>query len=143
MGGNRFCYNTPPAGTGEIKMPDSFLVPETKVEANGAGPALEIGSSAGKTLLLTLGITKIVEQESLDASIWGSVDGNDWGAKPLGAFPQKFYAGTYTLLLDLSAKPEVKYLQARWQVSRWGVGSTTPMFQFYVFAEPVSEAKTA
>lgn len=124
-------------------MPNQFLVPETKVEANGSGSALELGSAAGKTLLLTLGITKIVEQESLDVTIWASTDGNDWGAKPLAAFPQKFYDGTYTLLLDLSGKPEARYIQARWQVGRWGVGSTTPMFQFYVFAEPLAAAKTA
>lgn len=125
-------------------MPNQFLVLETKVEANGTGPTLDLGSAAGKTLLLTLGITKIVEQESLDVSIWGSADGTTWSPKPLIAFPQKFYVGTYTLLLDLSAKPDVKYIQARWQVSRWGVGSTTPMFQFYVFAESAPAAvKTA
>ena len=124
-------------------MPNQFLVSETKVEANGSGPALELGSAAGKTLLLTLGITKIVEQESLDLTIWASADGATWDAKPLAAFPQKFYAGTYTMLLDLSGKPEVKYIQARWHVSRWGVGSTTPMFQFYVFAEPLAAARTA
>ena len=124
-------------------MPNHFLVAETKVEADGSGPALELGSAAGKTLLLTLGITKIVEQESLDVAIWGSPDGNDWGAKPLAAFPQKFYAGAYTLLVDLSANPAARYLQARWQVNRWGVGSKTPMFVFYVFAEAVSQAKTA
>jgi hypothetical protein len=124
-------------------MPNNFLVPETKVEANGSGPSLDLGSSAAQTLLLTLGITKIVEQESLDVSIWGSADGTEWGAKPLLAFPQKFYAGTYTILLDLADKPEVRYLQARWHVERWGVGSTTPMFTFYLFAEPAAEAKTA
>ena len=119
-------------------MPNNFLAPETKVEADGAGPALDLGSSAGRTLLLTLGITKIVEQESLDVAIWGSADGTDWGAKPLVGFPQKFYAGTYTLLLDLSAKPDLRQLQARWKVARWGVGSTTPMFTFYIFAEPAT-----
>ena len=124
-------------------MPNNFLVSETRVEADGAAPTLDLGPSAGRTLLLTLGITKIVEQESLDVAIWGSADGNDWGAKPLLAFPQKFYAGTYTLLLDLSAKPDVRRLQARWKVARWGVGSTKPMFTFYVFAEPASQAKTA
>jgi len=126
-----------------MTMPNDFLIAETKVEADGAGPALDIASSAGKTLLLTLGITKIVEQESLDVAIWGSADGTDWGAKPLIAFPQKFYAGIYTLLLDLSSTPAVKYMQARWQVGRWGVGSKTPMFVFYIFAEPVAQAKTA
>ncbi len=124
-------------------MPNNFLAPETKVEANGTGPTLELGSASGRSLLLTLGITKIVEQESLDVLIWGSADGSDWGTKPLLAFPQKFYAGVYTLLLNLSGKPEIHHLQARWQVARWGVGSTKPMFQFYVFAEAVSQAKTA
>ena len=85
----------------------------------------------------------IVEQESLDVSIWGSADGKEWGAKPLIAFPQKFYVGVYTILLDLSAHPEVRYLQARWQVARWGVGSTKPMFTFYVFAEELAQVRTA
>ena len=124
-------------------MPNNFLVPETKVEADGSAPALDLGSSAGRTLLLTLGIAKIVEQESLDLSIWGSADGTDWGAKPLAAFPQKFYMGTYTILLDLGAKPEVRFLQARWKTARWGVGSIKPMFIIYVFAEPAAQAKTA
>jgi len=121
-------------------MPNQFLVPETKVEANGSGPALDLGPAAGRTLLLSLGITKIVEQESLDVSIWGSPDGAAWGAKPLIAFPQKFYTGIHTLLLDLGAHSEARHLQARWQLSRWGVGSTQPMFQFYIFAEPAAAA---
>jgi len=124
-------------------MADNFLLPETTIEANGSGPALALGSSAGQTLLLTLGITKIVEQESLDVAIWGSNDGTAWGDKPLAAFPQKFYLGTYTLLLDLSGKPEIQHLQARWQVGRWGVGSNKPMFVAYIFAEAASSVMTA
>ena len=42
---------------------------------------------------MTLAITKIIEQESLDLSIFGSADGATWGAKPIAAFPQKFYCG--------------------------------------------------
>jgi hypothetical protein len=117
-------------------MPNNFLVPETQVQANGSGPALELGASAGQPILLTLGITKIVEQESLEVAVWGSADGQEWGSAPLIAFPQKFYDGTYSILLDLGKRPEVKFLQARWKVARWGVGSTQPMFRFYVFAEP-------
>lgn len=118
-------------------MPNAFLVPpDTQVEANGNGPVLEVGSSAGKAILITLGITKIVEQESLDVSVWGSADGQEFGTAPLMAFPQKFYVGVHASLLDLSLHPEAKYLQARWKVARWGVGSTKPMFTFYVFAEP-------
>jgi hypothetical protein len=124
-------------------MPNSFLVPETKVTEDGTGPVLNLGPAAGKMLLLTLGITDIVEQESLDVAVWGSADGADWGAQPLLAFPQKFYRGTYALLLDLSERPEVRHLQARWKVARWGVGSTTPLFGFYVFAEPFAEGQAA
>jgi len=124
-------------------MPNNFLVPETKVEEKGTGPALVLGASAGAALLLTLGITKIVEQQSLDLSIWGSADGQQWEAKPLLAFPQKFYVGTSTLLLDLSSRPEIRYLRAHWQVARWGVGSNRPLFVFYVFAEPLPQARTA
>lgn len=118
-------------------MPNNFLVPpDSQVEANGSGRVLELGASAGRMVLLTLGITKIVEQESLDVSIWGSADGKEFGAAPLFAFPQKFYVGVYAALLDLSKHPDVRCLQARWKVARWGVGSTKPMFTFYVFAEP-------
>ena len=124
-------------------MPDSFLVPETSVEKDGSGPALDLGSSAGAPIALTLGITKIVEQESLDVAIWGSPDGQDWGAKPLAAFPQKFYQGVYTILLDLGAHPGARYLQARWKVARWGVGATQPAFRFYLFVEPFPKARTA
>ena len=124
-------------------MPNSFLVAESKVTENGSGAPLELGVSAGKMLLLTLGITNIAEQQSLDVAVWGSAEGSDWGAKPLLVFPQKFYRGTYALLLDLGQRPEARYLQARWQVARWGVGSTTPMFVFYVFAEPFVEGRAA
>jgi hypothetical protein len=117
-------------------MPNSFLVPETSVEKDGSGPALDLGSSAGAPVALTLGITKILEQESLDVSIWGSADGQDWGPKPLTAFPQKFYQGVYTILLDLSTQASVRHLQARWKLARWGVGSTKPAFSFYIFVEP-------
>jgi hypothetical protein len=124
-------------------MPNNFLVPETQAEKDGSGEPLDVGAAAGGPLALTLGITKIVEQESLDVSIWGSADGKEWGAKPLAAFPQKFYQGVYTILLDLAAHPEVRFLQARWKLARWGVGHTQPVFSFYVFAEAFPEARTA
>jgi len=82
---------------------------------------------------MTLGITRIIEQQSLDLSIWGSADGVDWGTKPLASFPQKFYCGTYQLALDLYDHPEVKYIRAKWQVNRWGKGDPRPLFAFYLF----------
>ena len=91
----------------------------------------------GRVVLLTLGITRIIEQQSLDISIWGSPDGKEWGAKPLVAFPQKFYCGTYQLLLDLGAHPETRYLRAKWTVARWGKGDPKPLFGAYLFVQSV------
>jgi hypothetical protein len=111
-------------------MLDGFLVPEIMVEANGEGESIALGETAGKTFLLTLAVTRILEQQSLDVSVWGSVDGQNWGAKPLIAFPQKFYQGVSQLLLDLSEAPDTKFLRTKWTVNRWGVGSTKPRFSF-------------
>ena len=92
-------------------MLPQFRPPETTVREAGTGPEIGLGEGRGGTLILTLGITRIIEQESIDVSIWGSTDGTDFGAKPLVSYPQKFYCGTYQLLLDLSDRPEVKYLR--------------------------------
>src|SRR5579864_6158075 len=100
-------------------MLPEFLLPEITVREAGSGPAISLGTEHGGTLVLTLGITRIIEQESLDLSIWGSADGTDFGAKPLATFPQKFYCGTYQILLDLSERPDVKFLRAKWGVNRW------------------------
>jgi hypothetical protein len=80
--------------------------------------------------LLTLDITQIIEQESLEVSIYGSADGAAWGAKPIATFPQKFYCGESPLLLDLTAHPDVKFVRAHWDVARWGRGTETPLFEF-------------
>ena len=116
-------------------MLPQFLVPETTVRDAGAGPDLSLGDQQGETLLLTLGITRILEQESIDISIWGSPDGQNWGAKPLLSFPQKFYCGTYQILLDLAERPDIKYLRAKWQLNRWGKGDQRPLFTIYLFAQ--------
>ena len=114
-------------------MIDSFLVAQqTVVQAKGDGPAVDVSSAANRVFLLSLEITNIVEQESLDVSIYGSADGATWGAKPLTNFPQKFYRGSHPLLLDLTGQPEVKMVRAHWEVGRWGRGSETPMFEFHV-----------
>jgi hypothetical protein len=113
----------------------NFLVTETVIREDGIGPEGELVASQGKLLLLTLGITRIIEQESLDVSIWGSAEKADWGAKPLVSFPQKFYCGTYQILLDLSAHKDIKYLRAQWKVNRWGRGAAKPLFGIYLFAQ--------
>jgi hypothetical protein len=120
-------------------MLPQFLVPETVARQDGASAALEIGNAAGSALLLTLGITRIIEQESLDVLIQGSADGENWDEKPLIRFPQKFYCGTYTLVLDLSRRPDVKYLRAVYKLNRWGRGDSTPLFGFYLFVQQATD----
>jgi hypothetical protein len=116
-------------------MFDTFLVPEkTAITAKGDGPVVDIGAAQHRVFLLRFGITGVVEQESIDLSVLGAAvnDDKSWGAEPLLRFPQKFYPGEYPLLLDLAAKPDVKFLRARWDVNRWGRGSETPFFEVSV-----------
>ncbi len=123
--------------TGETTKRDvSHLVPpDTVVETAGASPAFELGSRAGKPLLIVLRIAEMIEQESLHVSIWGSADGNDWGEKALFWFPQEFYRGAKPAALDLRQRPEIKFLQSRWEVNRWGRGYPRPFFRFAVEIE--------
>ena len=114
-------------------MIDTVLVPaKTVVSAKGDGAAVDVSGAASRVFLVTLAITKIIEQESLDLSIYDSVDGATWGAKSIAAFPQKFYCEESPLLLDLTAHPDVKFVRAHWEVARWGRGTETPMFEFGV-----------
>jgi hypothetical protein len=114
-------------------MLQTFLVPEkTVVNAKGDGPAIDVSRSEGRVFLLTLEITEIIEQESLDVSIFGSVDGAVWEVKAVAAFPQKFYREEAPLLLNLTARPELTFIRAHWEVNRWGRGTLTPMFEFSV-----------
>jgi hypothetical protein len=137
--GFRWTWNCATLKEEKLSMLPNFLIPETVVREASMGPELSLSSMAGGLLLLTLGITRIIEQQSLDISVWGSADNADWGAKPLLSFPQKFYCGTYQLLLDLSQHPEIKYLRAKWQVSRWGRGDPKPLFGIYLFAQDASK----
>ncbi len=113
-----------------------YLVnPDTVTEENGRSAAFELDALAGKRVLVILRVSEIVEQESLHVSIWGSGDGAAWGSKALFGFPQKFYRGATPAALDLSQRPEVKFLQARWEANRWGRGYPRPYFQFAVEIE--------
>jgi len=107
-----------------------LVAPETPVETNGGSPAYELGALAGKAVIIVLSITGIIEQESLHVSVWGSADGKDWGQQALFWFPQKFYAGITPAALDLGQLPGLRFLQARWEVNRWGRGDPRPFFKF-------------
>jgi len=125
------CYNS-------CVMLDTFLVPEkTVVKAKGDGPAVEVRGASSRVFLLTLSIEDVVEQESLDVGIFGSMDGNAWPSKPLETFPQKFYRGQHPMLLDLSQTPDIKFVRAHWEVNRWGRGDGVPKFEFSVSIKEV------
>jgi len=113
----------------------NFLLPESIARADGIGPDVDLGSKQAKLLVLTLGITRILEQESLEVFILGSPDGENWSARPLARFPPKFYCGIYSILLNMAGSPEVRYVRVEWKMSRWTKGDTIPMFGFYVYAE--------
>ena len=116
-------------------MLPKYLLEENIARADGVGPEIELGSHKGKLLVLTLGINRIIEQESLQASIWGSADGFDWGARPLATFPPKSYCGMYSILLNLASRPDIRALRVNWKMNRWAKGDPLPLFGFYVFAE--------
>jgi len=112
-------------------MIDTFLVAEkTVVNAKGDGPSVDVSGAASRVLLVTLEISKIIEQEALEISVHGSADGGTWDAKPIATLPQRFYCGQTPFILDLTAHPAVKFVRAHWEVARWGRGTETPMFEF-------------
>jgi len=122
----------------DVEMVPNFLLEDQLVRQDGSGSPIDLGESRPEFLSLTLGITRIIEQESLDVSVWGSADGENWGERPVAAFPQKFYCGVYTILVDLTGHSDARYLRAQWKVNRWGRGEQKPLFDVYLFAQPAS-----
>ena len=122
------------------------LIPAgTKLEANGVSQAFDISLSESRTFLCRLTISEQLEQESLDVSIWGSADGQSFGKTPLLKLPQQFYRGSTKMVLDISLRSEVRFLQAKWELNRWGRVSPTPMFVAELLLEeipPMSEDTT-
>jgi hypothetical protein len=112
-------------------LPD-FLVSETTVRESGESFAFAVDEYAKAGLVLTLGITHAMEQESLDLEIYDSSDGQAWPARPVATFNRKFYCGTYQLPLPRAAGP---FLKAVWRVHRWGRSEAPPLFRFYLFAQ--------
>lgn len=105
------------------------LIPaDIRLEASGDGASFNITESASRTFLCRLAVTDQIEQESLEVSIWGSTDGETWPKKPLLKLPQQFYRGTTKMVLDLSLRPEVKFIRAHWDLNRWGRVAPTAMF---------------
>jgi hypothetical protein len=113
----------------------TFLLKERVVRSDGSGPVIELGPDVGKLHVLTLGITRIVEHQSLEVSVWGSADGEDWGHYPVARYPQKLYCGLYSTLLNLSAHPAVRFLRVQWKGHRLSKNDSTPLFGFYAYLE--------
>jgi hypothetical protein len=83
--------------------------------------------------MLTLGITRVLERETLEVSIHGSRDGSMW--QRLAAFPKKSYCGTYSLLMNLNSEPETRFLRIHWSANRWDNATQKPVFAFSVSGE--------
>lgn len=111
------------------------LLPESVRIGDGVGPVVALDECCGKLLVVTLGITEVVERTGLTVSVWGSPDQIDWGAKPLVTFRQRQYCGVYSVLLNLAMHRDIRYLRIQWNMSRWGRGERTPVFGFEVFLE--------
>ena len=110
-------------------MLDAFLLPEkTVVTAKGDSEALDVSAASNPVFLVTLTVNEVVEQESIEITMFTSADGTTWEAKPVATLTQKFYPGDYPLLMDLTAAPNAKFVRAHWDVNRWGRGPTTPRF---------------
>ena len=127
------------------------LIPTgTRLTANGEGEPQDIGASQTRTFLCVMDITDQIEQESVDLSIWGSEDGQNWGTRPLLMMPQRFYRGETRQILDLSFRRETRFIRAKWDLFRWGRVAPHPMFvvgfratEVPAFAHPTGIPQTA
>lgn len=115
--------------------PAKCLLPESLRKGDGVGPIVPLDEHCCKLLVVTLGITDVVERTGLTVSVWGSSDQNDWGSKPLVTFRQRQYCGVYSVLLNLATYMDVRYLRVQWNMNLWGKGARTPLFGFEVFLE--------
>jgi len=113
-----------------MAMEFDLVAPNTLVEESGNGEAVDVTASATRTFFCLMQVTDQIEQESLDVSIWGSADGENWGTQPILKLPQVFYRGQTRAVLELSLRPAVKFIRARWDLNRWGRVAPNPMFRF-------------
>jgi hypothetical protein len=111
------------------------LLVESVRTGDGVGPVVALDEHCCKLLVVTLGITDVVERTGLTVSVWGSSDQNEWGSQPLLTFRQRQYCGVYSVLLNLATHTGVRYLRVQWNMNRWGRGERTPLFGFQVFLE--------
>ena len=111
-----------------MAMEFDLIPPGTRVEENGHGESVDIRASSTRTFFCIMLIHEQIEQESIDVSIWGSADGENWGTQPLLRLPQQFYRGETRAVLELTLVPEVNLIRAAWELNRWGRVAPAPMF---------------
>jgi len=105
------------------------LIPQgTLLRESGHGETVDIRASSTRTFFCTMLIRDQIEQESVDVSIWGSADGENWGTQPILKLPQQFYRGETRAVLELTLVPEVNFIRAAWDLNRWGRVAPLPMF---------------
>jgi hypothetical protein len=111
-------------------MPMEFdlIAQGTLLQENGHGQVVDIRASATRTFYCVMNISDQIEQESVDISIWGSADGENWGTHPILKLPQQFYKSETRAVLDLTLVPAVTFIRAAWDVNRWGRVAPLPMF---------------
>lgn len=111
-----------------MAMEIDLIPPSTHLTGNGEGAAYDVSGSQTRTFLCTMLITDQIEQESIDIAVWGSADAHNWGTKPLLMMPQRFYRGETRQVLDLTLKPDIRFIRAKWELVRWGRVAPHPMF---------------
>ena len=111
-----------------MAMKFDMIPQDTVVKENGTGAAVDIRASKTRTFFCVMEITDQIEQESVDVSIWGSADGENWGTHPVLKLPQQFYRSETRAVLDLTLVPEVNFIRAGWELTRWGRVAPLPMF---------------
>lgn len=105
------------------------LIPKgTLVKESGNSEPVDIQASQTRTFYCVLNITDQIEQESVDVSIWGSPDGENWGTHPVLKLPQQFYRGETRAVLEITLVPEINFIRASWDLNRWGRVAPLPMF---------------
>ena len=105
------------------------LIPDdTLVNESGFGAAVDIRASETRTFFCVMNITDQIEQESVDVSIWGSANGENWGTHPILKLPQQFYRGETRAVLDLTLVPVINFIRVNWDLNRWGRVAPLPMF---------------
>jgi len=120
-------------------MKPIVLLPEETIRGNGNGPDMALSAARGNPLHLVLVITRMMEQQTLEIRVWGSVDGIEWGHQPLLVMPRRYYCGTYQQVLDLTTQPHISYLRVDWVLRSWNPTTTTRLATFSMTADKVAE----